>query len=182
MIEYLFIATVVLAVTHFVYESCVLPELRIQYAYRLFRLRDELRREKLDGEIVDIKAYGVLQQSLNNGINFVSWADFRLISEVRHAIDENKHLAKQTEERVRTMDSSTDPVIQRVRSSSRKTCSYALVAGMGTWFLYLLPIAVALVWCDKIKDIVKKTLAMPSGNLDSAAAERQVGEGPFALA
>lgn len=172
MIEYLLIIVLVLSVVHYVYENCILPELRLQFVYRLFKFRDDLRRAKLHEEITDKNAYRVLQESLNNGINSVFVADYLLVSEVRHAIKTNRHLAKQTEKRVQTLDASLDPIIQDIRRKSRRIFSYALMAGTGTWFLYLFPIAVVLVSYEKLKDVVKNTLAMPSPQLSSATAER----------
>jgi len=182
MIESLFIAVGVLAVIHYVYETCILPDLRLQFVYRLFGLRDELRSAKLDTAITDEGAYRVLQESLNNGINSVFVADYLLVSEVRHAIRTNRHLAKQTEKRVQTLDASNDPLIQDIRRKSRKIFSYALLAGMGTWFLYLVPIAIVVVSYQTLKDVVKDTLAMPSSMLSSATAERDGCSSNLALA
>ena len=172
MIEYLLIAILVLSVIHCVYESCILPELRLQFVYRLFKLRDDLRRAQVNNEITDKSAYQVLQESLNNGINSVFVADYLLVSEIRHTIKTNKQLAKQIEKRVRTLDSTQDPFIRDIRRKSRKIFSYALMAGMGTWFLYLIPIALVVTFYETLKDVVKDTLAMPSRQLNSATSER----------
>ncbi len=182
MIEYLFIVVGILAVLHYVYETCILPDLRLQFVYQFFQLRDELRNAKLNKKITDERAYRVLQESLNNGIRSVFIADYLLISEVRHAIRTNRHLATQTEKRVQTLDASQDPLIQELRHKSRRIFSCALLAGMGTWFLYLVPIACVVVFYKTLKDIVKATLAMPASNLSSATADRDGCNSNLALA
>lgn len=182
MIEYFLISMLVLSVVHYVYENCVLPELRLQFIYRLFKLRDELRRAKLSGNISQKPAYRVLQDSLNNGINYVFMADYLLVSEVRHAINTNRILAKQTERRVQILDDSDDPFIQDIRRKSQKIFSYALLSGMGSWFLYLIPLAVALTSYRKLKAVVKATLAMPSTLLSNATTDRYGCEQNLALA
>ena len=182
MIEILLIVFLILSVTHYVYESCVLPELRLHFVYRLFRLRDDLRRAKLHNEISDDGAYDVIQGSLNNSINFVFLADYRLLSEVRHAIKTKPEVAKVTEKRLRVLDESKDGIIEDVRRQSRKIFSYALVTGMGGLCLYLVPMACLFVFFGSVKNLIKSTLAMPTRQLNKATEDREDCEQSVAVA
>lgn len=157
----------VLSILHWLYETCILPDLRQHLIYGLFGLRDELRRAKVEGEITDEAAYKVLHDSLNKSIGLVPVADCWLLHEFRSAMRHNSHLKEQAEKRIKILQDSSDEIIRGIRTKSNKIFASAILAGMGGWMLYLIPIALLLSFFNTFKDAVRSIMAIPSANLAS---------------
>ena len=176
------ILAVVLAVGHYVYENCILPELRAGFRYDLFEYRDLLRKARLHGQISDEAAYRLLQNSLNTGIRTVFSADYLLISEVQIAMRNNRELAEQTKERIRVLDATKDPIIRDLRQGSRKTFVYAVIAGAGISLVYFLPVGFCVLGVARAKEIIKSILVMPehrSPAFPDGASSSGAGRNPW---
>ena len=70
---------------HFIYESIILPSIRLSLRFKLFALRDQLRRMVMQGTASD-EVFRIQQSSINNAINMLSWADQAMISRACHAL------------------------------------------------------------------------------------------------
>lgn len=165
MIELAIILFAVLAIFHFLYENCILPELRQHSEYRLFEIRDELRDLKYRGDTSDNRVYEVLQQSINNAINVAPVADFLFLTEVRHAEKSNPSLKKRIDTRTNILQNDSNPETRRIRKKLRRELLYTSLAGMGCWYPYLFPIALTAVLFSRIKTTLKSILALPADSM-----------------
>ena len=133
----------VLGLVHYLFENCVLPDLRQGCRYRLFALRDRLRKMALNGRVTDDRAYDIVQDSLNNAINAVFVADYYFLTEVRQRAREEKVQA-QVRARLDTLAASSDAELQSIHRESVRIFMLSCGMGMGGWLIYLMPITLII--------------------------------------
>ena len=68
----LFIILCCLAGYHLMYESVILPTIRMSVRYKIFKVRDRLRAEKIKkGDELDDSVYRIVEDNLNNALFFL---------------------------------------------------------------------------------------------------------------
>ena len=168
------IILMVLGLVHYLFENCVLPDLRQGCRYRLFALRDRLRKMALNGRVTDDRAYDIVQDSLNNAINAVFVADYYFLTEVRQRAREEKVQA-QVRARLDTLAASSDAELQSIHRESVRIFMLSCGMGMGGWLIYLMPITliIAIVaGCGRgVSDLVRDALVVPSKQFSEVERE-----------
>src|SRR5258708_36909923 len=67
----LFIALVILAIFHFVYQTILAPSFKFEARLKLFRLRDRLRRLKIDNsDLLNDRLFCEIQERINRQIYY----------------------------------------------------------------------------------------------------------------
>jgi len=155
MIAIAFIAFAVMAIIHFVYENCILPELRLSSQYRLFALRDELRELRYQKRIENDESYDVLQRCINNAITFSSTSDALLLFQVNQAMKENPELEALAKSRISILDNDPSEDVSLIRRKMRHETMLSVVAGMAMLYLYLIPIVVFALLFKQVKEILR---------------------------
>jgi hypothetical protein len=157
MIETLFIVFAVLCIMHFLYESCILPQIRVILKYRLFRVRDELRSNKLNQRVDDTRAYQILHDCLNNALTNVENADLFTLTEVRREL-KNARVSKVIQHRLSILEDCTDERLLSTRRKMRKVMSYSVLAGTVGLFIYFTPIVVLFAALKNTRDYFSRLI------------------------
>jgi hypothetical protein len=157
-----------LALLHFVYEGILAPSFRLHLRFRLFALRDELRRIKVvKGETLDGNVFAYVQEKINVGLKVLSRTDIELVWRTHMLINENPALANRIERRIRLVrDCPLDEIISIDRQVGR-VAIMAFTVNSGMWAIYVVPLILAAICLRGLVVTVKKLLFIPEGEVDS---------------
>lgn len=160
-----------LTLFHFIYESVILPTLRLRLRYKLFALRDELRKIKaLYGERLDNKTFEYLQSGLNNAINLLPYIDTKFAVTARLTISGDKELRERIKRRVALLDKCDVKEIIELRKKTYSTVEDIFLANSGGWFIYVVPVIGVFVFFEKVKNLAIKIIVVPESEIDKIAA------------
>ena len=164
MLANLIIAFGSLAILHFLYESCVLPELRSHLKFRLFKVRDDMRYLRLCNKVEDARSYALLQEGLNNALVNVEHADLMLLSEVREQL-KDPATRKVIQHRLEILKACEDEELISIRQKMRKVTCYSFIAGALGAIVYLIPVVICLAVARTSRDyfvkLVRSLLVTP---------------------
>ena len=153
-----------IAVMHFIYESIILPSIRLSLRFKLFALRDQLRellmRDADAGEVFRIQ-----QSAINNSIKMLSRADPATLARFEQQLRDDEAMRNRVERRTKLVDEYASEEFQIIVKETRHAFRSAFVANMGAWFIYIVPIAVVFLCLDHIKSVARKFLSVPEGEL-----------------
>lgn len=160
-----------LALFHYIYESALLPSIRLNYRYRLFSLRDELRRLKFENrDLIDDRLYNYLQTSVNVTVNILHRIDLGMVLKTHKRYEEDKEFHQRIERRRKLIDDLLQKCevseIVEVRKKYLRTLEYVFFANTGALYIYLVPIAILLACLDKLKSFIKDVSTIREREVD----------------
>ncbi len=154
-----------LAVMHFIYESIVLPSIRLSLRFKLFALRDQLRTLLMRNEDAG-EVFRIQQSAINNSIKMLSRADPATLAKFEQQLREDEAMRNRVERRMKLVDEYASEEFQTIVKETRRAFRSAFVANMGAWFIYIVPIAVVFMCLDHLKGVARKVLSIPEGELE----------------
>lgn len=150
-----------LAIIHFVYESILLPSIRLRLRFRMFALRDDLRSlacEKTDE--LDSKVYEQMQDSINTALAFLYRIDVRSIYEVAQLLKSDTSLKERAGKRAHEIENYPMEELQNIRRKCLTVFALALFANSAIFFLYLgiplILIAFIMFIFNRLNEVVAK--------------------------
>ena len=164
MITETIIVLFVLAVASFVYSGIIAPSIRLHLRYRLFSIRDRVRALMHAGDNrVSPEQFDFLHGGVNNGLNIISTIDFRTLVYMEAELKRDEALRKRVEKRMAMLDACTSDAFRELRKEAAACVRDAFLVNVGTWFLYLVPIAFAAVCIEKLRRMVMDLSCIPEG-------------------
>src|SRR6266542_6528845 len=147
-----------LAILHFIYEGIILPSIRLNLRYKLFVLRDELRSLRHDkGGDISTEIYNAQEVIINNAISVLPYVDFIRIAAAREAGPE---LKKKAEERESLINSCNVKEVKDIYSKTMHIVFCAFISNIGSWFIYIVPVAIVVGFFQKIFSLVKDIVSL----------------------
>lgn len=152
----------VVAVLHAVYEGIVLPSVRLRLRYRLFALRDELRRVKIaQGSALSEKVFVQMEDSMNSSLRFLHMFDLRTVVMVDRAMSSDARLREIVEARLRLLDQCEIVELREIRSRHGAVLRWALIANNGAWFLYVIPLLAFMLVLHSLRRVARALGSLP---------------------
>lgn len=149
---------ILLGICHLVYESIIMPSVRMELRYKLFSVRDQLLRVKFTKQQdFDQETFNLIYQSINSTIRHLPYFNFSLMYEAFSQFKENRDLNQKVEKKLEKINACEIPEVKRLYSKANKYASLAFLANTGAWFIYLLPVFVILVVFQKVREAYVKT-------------------------
>lgn len=166
MITVIFFVLVGLATFHFIYEGIIAPSLRLCLRFRIFRLRDQLRR-LASGPYPAIAAedFELHQQSLNNIINLLPYISLTNMHEAIKALKSDKRLLEKTKKRVALLENCPSREAVEIYEQGNRVLLGALLVSCGGWFLYIVPVLIALLIIDQVKVFIQDLTTLPESDI-----------------
>jgi len=156
------LAVALLATMHFVYEGIVLPSIRMRLRDTLFRLRDELRRVWIDQPTkCNSQVFLFLDVNICHFLSDLSLLTFALAYDTEKCMANNPKLKSQVEQRLRAVESCDCEEFRRIYHEVNRVLTYALLANSGAWFIYLVPVGLAVCCFSRLAKAVKELMMMP---------------------
>ena len=154
-----------LALLHFIYQGIILPSFRLKYRYKIFSMRDNLRRLKFerDNEIDD-KLFEYLQTSLNITLNILYRIDFSLLVKAKSIYEHNEKFRNNIERRAKYIDGLFDKCdvteIIEIRKKYLELLEQVLLANSGALLIYLVPIGLLALSWNWFTEFIKRLSAI----------------------
>jgi hypothetical protein len=156
----------ILSLYHFVYDSIMVPTLRLQYRYNLFALRDDLRRLKIEkDDLIDNDLFESLNNSINSTIIHLPNLNLASLIEARRFFGKNEKIEKELVRRVEMINNCDIPEIKEIRDSLNLNFTKVFLINMGSWVLYLLPIVICLLFILFILRSVRRLINGVKGDI-----------------
>jgi len=157
MIPILFIILFSLALFHWAYETAVAPSVRLATRYRLFALRDQLRRfAAREGIQLDYPAIRILEESINCCIEYMPELNFGFVFAFRRRFASDSAFRKRVEHRENVLESYMDPDFRDLRREYARIFREIMLVNSGGWFVYLVPVAAGAVFWDTLRKMFLK--------------------------
>lgn len=168
--EYLILLFALLAILHFVYEGILAPSYRLEYAYQVFRLRDQLRMLKIErGREFPEKQFQIMQDSMNGILRNIELIDIVMLRECQKKIAEDKEFRARVEERLKVLEACQLDEVKAIRDRSARIVERVLSVNNGAWGFYLLPIGVAFICYQKTAQMVKCIATLSEPDIEKVA-------------
>jgi hypothetical protein len=169
-ITILFFLVVGLMTFHFVYEGIIAPTLRLRLRFRLFRLRDELRRLWLEASPrIPEEEFRRYQQTLNASISFLSYVNVVNLYEARQAVKKDRELYEKMKQRAAILGSCQSQEVLRIYNESQRILIEALCVNCGGWGIYILPILGVSMILDRVKAFLTGLTTLPEEDIKRIA-------------
>lgn len=160
--DILFLVLVGLAGFHFLYEGVILPTIRLRLRYKLFELRDKLRRLKIErGDNLSDEVFSQLQDSINNTICFLHTINLETLKRLHRAIDSDQSLRKEMEKRRNVIETCPLKEVREIDQQHFIVILSVLTGTFGGWVIYVLPPIMVYSLLGKIIGFVKALTLIP---------------------
>lgn len=177
---YLVTSLAVLALLHFAYESIVAPSLRLEIRYKLFALRDQARRLKMTAkDEFEDRHFDDLQHSINVLIRMMDHLDIGLIFRMKKAVNADPELSKRLEAKSKALDDCRVPEAQSIRKESVRLSVAALTVNSAIWFVYLIPVLIAIVCYSEVTKLLRSMLSISEPDVSKLALKRSTSTAAF---
>jgi hypothetical protein len=162
---------IMLSVVIFIYESIILPSIRLRIRYSLFELRDKLRFLKVEKkDVLDDTAFKYLQDFLNTLLAFLHRYDVMAMFAAARFFNENPTLYKRVIKRQELLDGCSVEEFQQIRRECVNVAIGIMAANSFGLLMVLAPIVAIFKGFkyikDKTKDITTKLFSVPEGESD----------------
>lgn len=135
----------ILAIYHLIYESIIMPSVRLKLRYDLFEWRDKLIYIQCTQSVMSEKDFNLVHSYINAAINRLPYYSLSLLFRVNKDIERNPHLRKQVEHHSNAINAIDNKDVQEIIKGVNKTTLKAFWGNFGAWALYLIPILIVLI-------------------------------------
>lgn len=159
MIAVLFLVFIGLVIFHFWWDAIIAPSARMELRYELFRMRDELRRLKIDHpQELDDEVFDTFQHILNKEIRFLHQATIGALFLAYRKYKDDPSIEENFQRFEKLIDESQFEEIKNIDENSAVVTGVALVVNSGGWLIYVIPALLLAVSFGTIQMIAKKLL------------------------
>ena len=168
-----FIIFLALAILHLIYESIIAPSLRLKLSFDLFKLRDDARSLIIKNEKqLDGHHFEYLQDSINILLKSLHNFDIILLALAMIEINKNTALKERIDKRIKTFDDCKLPEAMEIRKKTFDVADKALLINNGGWFVYLIPIVLAIVFYKTVTVYVKEIYSLSESDFNKVSPEK----------
>lgn len=143
------------------------PSYRMHLRNELFRLRDDLRMLKIEGEVrrEDERVFEFIHEGLNrflNRLSQLSILDYILIAK---ELSSDREFQERVAERIEVLEACSNEKLKNIFSGSSHVVIRALIANSGAWFIYLLPLIIVFFCVRAINIYISKAISSSAKEL-----------------
>jgi hypothetical protein len=150
-----------------IWEMALLPTIQLSLRYKLFAIRDHLRR------VYTQNRASVSEEVFKDLHGFLNWAvdsvpDFTVSSfrNTRKALAEDDRLRKRVERTRVTIEACPLPEIADISNQIDNIVRDAFFFNSGGWFVFLIPVALTFGLMKGTKNVIKNIACIPAGERD----------------
>jgi hypothetical protein len=151
---------IMLSIVIFIYESIILPSIRLRIRYQIFELRDKLRFLKIEkGDTFDDTVFRYSQESLNMLLAFLHRFDCAAFVEAERIFQKEPEIHRKALERQKILDGCNIEEFKQIRNKYIEVAILSAAANsLGLLVLLILPI-IAFKGMKSINDWAKNITA-----------------------
>lgn len=164
----LFFIFVALAIFHFVWEGIIAPSTRLEIRYELFKLRDRLRRLKIEcNDQIPDELFGILQRSINTEIRMLHNADIASLYEANKKFGDDKELLAEMNKIEKLIEECPIAEVKEIRDKSIWVLFVGFLVNCGGWAIYIIPMFIVLLSYGTVKLLIKKLVGLSDNDLNN---------------
>lgn len=171
----LILILIAVSIAIFIYESIILPSIRLKIRYKLFALRDKLRTLKVEREDFEDLPFKYAQESMNMALAYLRHFDIASFIEAERFFKQHPAIYKKATKRCEVLDSCKIEEFQVIRHQYIGTLVLASAANsFGLLVLFLItivPVIIIFKWFKVIKskaiEISSKVFSIPGGEYEA---------------
>lgn len=163
MLSKLILFVIFVAILHFIYEAIIAPSIRLHLRNRLFTIRDSLRSNKIIHGIKkeDEEAFNLVHDGVNNLLTRLPQLTIYNSIALRNEYIKNQKLRDEVDARVALVEHCGNQCIYNAYTQANLIVEHAMLANMGGWFFYLIPIFSVLLVLRKLSNLAGRLLVTP---------------------
>ena len=136
---------------HFIYESILLPSMRLDLRYRLFRYRDQLVKLKVvHGDKLSDDVFNSLFYSINSSINRLPFLSLSLFIEARREFETNNQLRQKVDRKIQLINLCEINETKKILKKTSQLAFYAFSLNLGSWVVYVVPILLVVYFIKQV--------------------------------
>lgn len=160
--SWIIITVFCISVLHFVYDGIILPSIRMHLRNRLFILRDELRRLKIEQyESFNERVFDFLHSGLNFYLNRLPLVTLSLRTSLMTEYHSNPGVQREAKIRMELVENCNSQELKNIHKSINEVLDMAYLANMGGWFFYIIPIAIVCMSFSKLSSLISEAFFLP---------------------
>lgn len=142
--------------------------MRLELRYEAFKMRDKLRRLKIEhGDQVSDELFSVLQRSLNNEIALLHRANISSFYYASKKLKYSENVQKEIERIEGLLSDCEVAEVHEIREKGVLNIASAFVVNSGGWLIYILPIALVASGYNSIMSLAKRLMGLPETDIDN---------------
>ena len=158
------------AIVCFIYESILLPSIRLNIRFKIFSVRDKLRLLMVENPDIDNTAFEYNQESINMLLAYLHRYDIMSVVEAERIFKKNESLQNKLKKRNDVLDNCSVKELQAIREEYISLAVLAMAANSLFFLLLFLPfflLCKGTKYCkNKLKNITSEIFSTPEGNSD----------------
>ncbi len=157
-----------LAVYHFVYESIIAPSLRLGLRYQFFNLRDQIRMLKAEnGANFPKDVFYLMEEFINSSLKHLHHYNFSLLLEAKKEFESDPKLKEKINKKINTINSCKIGEVKDIFKQTLQLTTRAFLINIGSWFIYLIPLAILYLAFSKLKNILLNITFTPEYKIEN---------------
>ncbi|WP_337264354.1 MULTISPECIES: hypothetical protein [unclassified Serratia (in: enterobacteria)] len=159
MITTLFYVLCGFAVLHFIYERIVQPSLRLHFRNELFKVRDCVRNEIIEGKLgKDLAAANLMHEGLNNTINRLHMLTLGNKWRAQQRFETDKVMRATVLEQSAILYRIENEALKKSLRRTVKIMDYVLISNNGLFMIYSFPLVVFITLCSLAVAALRQSL------------------------
>jgi len=173
--EIVLIILIVLAFYHYIYENAVAPSIRLKLRYKLFMLRDELRRLKMQKpDVINDALFRQIEGSIHSSVKFLPLFNFVLLYRMIKSYRNDLRLKAEVERKTELIEDCNIEEVKQINKKIADTIAYAIVVNSGGVLPYFFAVIPVILLFSSIQSGAKRILATPTNVLSSNLLEEDL--------
>lgn len=167
MWTFFIIALFVLPLWHFIYEGILMPAIRFKLRLELFKIRDTIRRIKIDGgDDIPEAAFSYAERNVNQIVNILKFVDPFVLDEAKRHLANDPQLATRIEQaRAEFTQTASEELQEQYRKAIRVGVTASCI-NSGGWVIYLLPLVLPCMFASHLVKTVAMMASAPPHEIE----------------
>jgi hypothetical protein len=170
---FIFLASGVFALLHFVWQGIVAPSMRLELRFRIFALRDKLRRLKLADQPLNDEAFTTAEDALIAALRVLYEIDIPLLVHCDSLVAADQKFKEQVQKRMEIIKCSNSSELEDIMNDLRKQVERAAVINSGGWILYVLPPVFMFLFFKRLFSPIFSVIYMNRAQINKIVPERE---------
>lgn len=170
MLTYTILGLLAAAVWHLIYETIILPSLRLELRFKLFGLRDRLRRFKAEhSKQCPDTAFELLDDSVSWHTQNIHRLTFGMAFAANQKMKADPKFREHVEKQLKALDNCQLPEFVELRKLRGELLVLTFAANSGGWLIYVFPIVYVWATWQQVMARSRQLVGMRSAQLESVA-------------
>jgi hypothetical protein len=162
-----FYVLVGLAIFHFIWDGILAPSLRFEIRYKLFKLRDDLRRLKIEhGDQFSDDIFDQLQKTINNQIGLLHHGNISNLYRAYKKFGNDEGLVVEMMKLDKLIEACQVEEVGKIRDKSVGWGMLGFLVNSGGWAVYIVPPVFIALSYGTIRVFMKKLIGLPEKDID----------------